>query len=43
MDLKNNPKLTKSVSKNGHDLFVKNFRPESIGRDLIKYLKEITK
>lgn len=43
IDLKNNPKLTRLISKNGHDLFVKNFRPEATGRDLIKYLKELSK
>ncbi len=41
LDLKNNPNLAKSISKNGHDLFTKNFRPVSIGRDLVSYLKEI--
>lgn len=41
LDLKNNPKLLKSISENGHNLFVKNFRPVSIGRDLVKYLREI--
>ncbi len=41
IDLKNNPKLTKSISKSGHESFMKNFRPESIGRDLVKYLREI--
>ena len=41
MDLKKHPELSRIIAKNGHDLFMKNFRPESIGRDLAGYLKEI--
>lgn len=41
LDLRNNPGKNKLISKNGHKLFIDSFTPKSIGRDLIKYLKEI--
>lgn len=42
-DLRKNPKLNKSISESGHKLFMENFRPNSIGRTLVNYLKEITR
>lgn len=41
LDLRNNPGKNKSISKNGHKLFIDSFTPKSIGRDLIKYLREV--
>lgn len=41
--LSKNPKLNHSISENGYELFMKNFRPNSIGRDLVKYLKEVVR
>ncbi len=40
-DLKKNPKLHKSISENGHKLFIENLRKNYIGRDLLQYLREI--
>ena len=40
-ELKNNPKLNKSISDNGYKLFISDFKPKSIGSTLKKYLKEL--
>lgn len=41
--LKRNPVKSKSIGKNGYQLFIQNFRPVSIGKELISYLKDIIK
>ena len=41
LDLKNNPKKNKAIAKNGYLIYLRNFTPKSIGRDLIKYLREL--
>ena len=41
LDLKNNPKLNSQIARNGYELFKEKFTPNSIGRDLAKYLREI--
>lgn len=39
--LKNDNKLNKSISRNGYKLFLHSFKPNSIGRTLKEYLKEL--
>lgn len=39
--LKNNPKQSSKIAKNGYNLFIKDFTPKSIGKTLSKYLKDL--
>lgn len=41
VELKNNPKLRKTIAENGYMLFTKKFSPKAVGEQLIDYIKEI--
>ncbi len=41
IDLKNSPELRTKIAENGHKLYVKNFTPMAVGKQLIKYIEEI--
>ena len=41
VELKNNPKLRKSIAENGYQLFTQKFSPKAVGKQLVEYIKEI--
>lgn len=43
IELKKSPKLNKLISDNGYKLFMNSFKPQSIGRALGGYLKDLVK
>lgn len=43
LDLESDSAKNKNIAKNGHELFLKNFTPESIGKTLIRHLQKVLK
>lgn len=41
LELKNDPLLRTKIAKNGYELYKEKFNPKAVGKQLVKYIKEI--
>ena len=41
IELKSNPALRIKIAENGHKMFIKEFTPKAVGKQLVKYIEEI--
>lgn len=41
VELKNNPKLRKSIAEAGNELFMKNYTPKAVGQQMVQHIQQI--